>query len=112
MLSNVDVLSRDEVDMRSTINMMLNVDVCVVIRLSMGHKAHYVGNMVMLAAAVAAIFTASGAVWGLDKTDSGLTNIEDHTQDIATDLQSVSQTLALANTGCEVMVKCAGVMYW
>ena len=63
----------------------------VVHRLNFGRKMHYKGNFVMLVASVAAIATACGAVWGLEKTDTGLTNIEQRTQDIATDLQKVSQ---------------------
>ncbi|CAM9421985.1 unnamed protein product [Laminaria digitata] len=43
----------------------------------------------MFVASLAAIATACGAFWGLGKTDIGLTNIEDRTQSIATDLQAI-----------------------
>lgn len=44
----------------------------------------------MVLASVAAVATASGAVWGLERADSGLTNIESATQDVANDLLAVS----------------------
>lgn len=44
----------------------------------------------MLIASVAAIATSAGAIYGMDKTDSGLTNIENFAEDAATDLESVS----------------------
>lgn len=44
----------------------------------------------MLLVSIAAIATAAGAVWGLEKTDSGLSEIEQHTQDVADDLRAVS----------------------
>ncbi|CAN0284843.1 unnamed protein product, partial [Scytosiphon promiscuus] len=47
------------------------------------------GNLIMVLASLAAIATASGAVWGLQKADSGLTNIERTTQDVANDLLKV-----------------------
>lgn len=49
----------------------------------------------MVLASVAAIATASGAVWGLDKTDTGLTDIEARTQDMADDLTTVCWVLPL-----------------
>lgn len=45
--------------------------------------------MLLLVAGIAAIATAAGAVWGLEKVDSGLTTIEDNTQEIANDLRVV-----------------------
>ncbi|CAN0376248.1 unnamed protein product, partial [Laminaria digitata] len=50
---------------------------------------HYKGNFLMFVASVAAIATACGAIWGLEKTDTGLSNIEKLTQEIATDLQKI-----------------------
>ncbi len=45
----------------------------------------------MVLASLAAVATAAGAVWGLERADSGLTNIESTTQDVATDLLGVSR---------------------
>lgn len=59
-------------------------------RMRFGAQAHYKGNLLMVLASVAAIAAASGAVWGLSRTDTGLTNIESATQDVATDLLAVS----------------------
>lgn len=50
----------------------------------------------MLIAGIAAIATAAGAVWGLEKVDSGLTTIEDNTQEIADDLRVVRGTSGVA----------------
>lgn len=70
-------------------------------RLNFGRKMHYKGNLVMLVASVAAIATACGAIWGLEKTDTGLTNIEQRTQTIASDLQKIlnlpNDTLTVLN---------------
>ena len=63
------------------------------IRLNFGRRIHWKGDLVMFVASVAAIATACGAFWGLGKTDMGLTHIEDSTQSIATDLQTVSRML-------------------
>jgi len=61
-------------------------------RMKIGHRLnHYGGNTVMVLASVAAVATAAGAVWGLQRADSGLANIESTTQDVATDLLSVSR---------------------
>lgn len=54
--------------------------------------------MVLLIAGIAAIATAAGAVWGLEKVDSGLTTIEDNTQGIADDLRVVRGASGVA--GC------------
>lgn len=60
-------------------------------RMDFGRRMpHFRGNIVMLLVSVAAIATACGAVWGLEKADSGLTNIEEATQDVANDLLKVS----------------------
>ena len=56
-----------------------------------GEQTHYGGNLLMVLASVAAVATASGAIWGLQKADSGLANIESATQDVATDLLAVSR---------------------
>lgn len=59
--------------------------------MNIGHRLnHYGGNTVMVLASVAAVATAAGAVWGLQRADSGLTNIESTTQDVAKDLLGVS----------------------
>lgn len=62
----------------------------------MGPKRHAKGNLLMVLASVAAIATAGGAIWGLEKADSGLSSIEDRTQDVATDLRSVSKAIVCA----------------
>ena len=78
----------------------------VVLRLNFGRKIHYKGNLIMLLASVAAIATACGAIWGLEKTDTGLSNIEQRTQTIATDLQKVSSETRF------VVRRMAVVKYW
>ncbi|CAM9794407.1 unnamed protein product [Pylaiella littoralis] len=58
-------------------------------RLRFGRQRHVKGNILMVVASVAAVAAAIGGVWGLAKADSGLSNIESHTQDLATDLLAV-----------------------
>ncbi|CAM9899295.1 unnamed protein product, partial [Ectocarpus fasciculatus] len=58
-------------------------------RMKYGEQTHYKGNILMVLASVAAIASAAGAVWGLEKADSGLTNIEDATQSMATDMLTI-----------------------
>lgn len=56
-----------------------------------GQQTHYRGNILMVLASVAAIASAAGAIWGLERADSGLTNIEDATQNMATDMLTVRE---------------------
>eukprot|EP00752_Nemacystus_decipiens_P005381 g4879.t1 len=58
-------------------------------RMRFGQQTHYKGNLLMVLASVAAVATAAGAVWGLQKADSGLTTIESSTQDVANDLLAI-----------------------
>eukprot|EP00903_Cladosiphon_okamuranus_P012954 g12093.t1 len=58
-------------------------------RLRFGEQSHIGGNLLMVIASLAAVATAAGAVWGLQRADSGLTNIESATQGVATDLLAV-----------------------
>ncbi|CAM9803134.1 unnamed protein product [Ectocarpus sp. 12 AP-2014] len=58
-------------------------------RMKFGKQTHYRGNILMVLASVAAIASAAGAIWGLERADSGLTNIEDATQNMATDMLTI-----------------------
>ncbi|CAN0314917.1 unnamed protein product [Ectocarpus sp. 6 AP-2014] len=58
-------------------------------RMQFGKQTHYGGNIFMVLASVAAIASAAGAIWGLERADSGLTNIEDATQNMATDMLTI-----------------------
>lgn len=49
----------------------------------------------MLVFSIMALASAAGAMWGLQKTDDGLTNIEDTTQQLADELMSVSDIRAI-----------------